>query len=198
MQKTHTIAWQGRQRRWGWLPLAVFAALGVGGLLAWATRPAPLLAVAAGERTQIANFQRVQEQYYFAVTSPVQSEEAYRAVWQYFPPDQSTDNLYYSRLAKKRLAKLYRDEGQVDKALALYKELAALENQDDEFAVVGHLGLANIYASQSRPEAVQELSAAAAVITRVRADRRDDLLRTLDEPLREQWQRSMQSERSGS
>lgn len=198
MQKTETIAWRARQRRWGWLPLGIFAALGVGGLLAWATRPAPLLAVAADERTQIANFSRVQEQYYFAVTSPVQSEEAYRAVWKYFPPDQSTDNLYYSRLAKKRLAKLYRDEGQVDKALALYKELAALEKQDDEFAVVGHLGLANIYASQSRPEAVQELSAAAAIITRVRADRREDLLRTLDDPLREQWQRSMQSERSGS
>lgn len=191
MQKHQTIAFESRKRTWRWLPLGIAGALLIGGITAWATRAAPLLAIPSGAGAQIARFPKVQEQYYFAATSPVQSEAAYRAVWEYFP-QESDDNRYYANLAKKRLAKLHRDDGQIDKALAIYRELAQLESQDAEFGVIGHLGLANIYASQKKPEAVQELSAASRLMTRVRVDRRQDLLRTLDEPLREQWQRSMQ------
>lgn len=195
MQQGQTIALRSRERLWRWIPLCVLGALLVGGVVAWATRPAPLLAIPSGAAAQIARFATVQEQYYFAATSPVQSAAAYRAVWEYFPP--TTDQTrYYANLAKKRLAKLYRDEGEIDKSQAIYQELTKLEKEDAEFGVIGHLGLANIYASQKRPEAVQELSAASRLMTRVRADRRGDLLRTLDEPLREQWQRSMQDVRS--
>jgi predicted Ser/Thr protein kinase/tetratricopeptide (TPR) repeat protein len=199
MQKTQTIAWRARQRSWQWVPIGIFAALALGGLFAWATKPPPLLAIPQNERSEIARFGKVQEQYYFAVTSPVQSIAAYEAVWKYFPPAESQDNQYYARLAKKRLAKLHRDQGQIDKAMATYKELAATENQDPEFGIVGHLGLANIYASEDPSAAAQQLSAAAALMTRARipADRREDLLRTLDEPLRAQWQRSIQTERGG-
>lgn len=201
MLKNATIAMQARQRRWHWIPLTLLGSLLIGGLVAWATRPQPLLALPdGGLPARIARFETVQEQYYFAATSPVQSEAAYQAVWEYFPPTATnSDNVYYARLAKKRLARLYRNEGRKDKAVATYTELAGLASQDAEFGVIGHLGLANIYSEEKKSdEAVQELARAAVLMPRVRADRRLDLLRTLDEPLRAQWERSVQSERNDS
>jgi eukaryotic-like serine/threonine-protein kinase len=193
MLKTETMALRARQRMWWWIPVALLAALATGGLTAWLTRPVPLLALPGGPPTEIARFPNVKEQYHFAVTSPVQSEAAYRAVWEYFPPSASdNEHVYYARLAKKRLAQWYRDQRRTQEAEKMYQELAALASQDPEFGVIGHLGLANIYAEQKLPAAVKELSAAALLMPKVRADRRDDLLRTLDEPLREQWRRSIQ------
>lgn len=198
MEKTQTLAMRSKKRAWRWVPVGIVGALLLGGLAAWVTRPQPLLAIAHDATSQIARFPTVQEQYYFAATSPVQAEAAYRAVWEYFPPD-SDQHRYYAHLAKKRLARMYRDDGQSDKALAIYQELARLETQDPEFSVIGHLGMANIYASQKKAEAVQELSAAARQMKNVKEEqRRLELLRTLDEPLREQWQRSIQDVQGGA
>lgn len=191
MHQTQTLAIAARRRFWPWVLLMVAGALAAGGLFAWSTRPPPLLAN-AGQPGTIARFANVKEQFAFAATSPVQSEAAYRAVWEYFPPtDGDEEHLYYARRAKQRLAQFYRDEDQIAKATEIYRELANLPDAELDFKIIGHLGLANIYTEQGNAEAAtSSLSAARSLMQRI-PQREDILLETLDKPIRDKWKQSL-------
>jgi serine/threonine-protein kinase len=193
MQQTEAMRVLLKRRRMRWIPVAAAAAFLIGGLTAWFLRPEPLLAIDPNEKPGVAKQESVQDQYFFAAYSPVQSEAAYRAVWEYFPPTANNQtNLLYARRAKQRLAKLYRDENQPHKAEAIYREFVNLEPQETEFRAIGHLGLANIYAAQGeegKDRVLKELSEATALINRLPAERRSELLKTLDESLRQEEQR---------
>jgi serine/threonine-protein kinase len=198
MQKTEAIQLQLRKHRWRWIPVAAAAAFVVGALVAWFVRPGPLLAVDPNQKPSVAKQESVQDQYFFAAYSPVQSEAAYRAVWEYFPPDASNrTNMLYARRAKQRLAKLYRDENQPQKAEAIYQEFVALDPQEVEFRAIGHLGLANIYAAkgeEGKQRVLKELSEATALIGRLPPERRSEMLKNLDESLRQEGERRFRNE----
>ncbi|HTN77592.1 MAG TPA: protein kinase [Pirellulaceae bacterium] len=177
-----------------WWPLLVGLAFMLGGFGAWSTRPKSLLAVDPNFKPQITKLASAREQFILAAMPKHPSEAAYRAVWEYFPPEQTPDNLRYSRLAKHGLAKFYRDQGHPEKAEPLYRELAAVEKEEVQFRIWGHLGLANLANSKGDEEAaILELSKAAALIQEIPTDRRRELLQALDEPLRDQWQQAVRS-----
>jgi hypothetical protein len=62
--------------------------------------------------------------------------------------------LRYSRLAKRGLAEWYLSEGQLERALALYHELANVEETETQFRLVGLAGEAVVYDLLDQPEEV--------------------------------------------
>jgi serine/threonine-protein kinase len=191
MEKTHTIALRARQRHWKRAALALVGAALIGSALAYANRPPDLLAPPKNQtRSRIAKLDNVKEQYLFAIRSPVQSEAAYEAVMEYFPPESGGgENFIYSLRAKQQLARLYRDQGEPAKASQIYDEFINLDPSETEFRVIGYLGLANIEsAAGNREAAVTQLSNASKLVTKLSRERQGDLLRTLDEPLRAEWE----------
>jgi eukaryotic-like serine/threonine-protein kinase len=106
------------QQRWPnrWIALALAGCLALGGVVAVATRPEPILADAyAG----LPRSNSVWEQIYHAKI--VDTEEAWHAVEQYFPSAEA----YYRNLAKQGLAYYYLTRsGEFQKSLKLLQQLA--------------------------------------------------------------------------
>ena len=147
------------RRLWKWG--AIGGAFAIGGLLAWISSPRPLLE-AAGDAPAIERFQTAQEQYNYAQWLPADQEwkidQAYRAVWAYFPPD-GKGNTYYGRLARRRLAERRLEAGEPAAAVELLQELASAENTAPEFQGFGLAGLAIAYdAIGNRDEAAKCLA----------------------------------------
>ena len=91
------------------------------------------------------------------------TEEAWLAVARYFPPDNPLDRVYAWQ-AKQRLAEFYRDNGQPEKAMRLYTELA--DSNETVFAALGRVGKANLLYEQRKaatPQASQQLKDLATV-----------------------------------
>lgn len=115
------------------------------------------------------------------------TEEAWRSVWQYFPPDAEDAGQrqrYYAFSAKKQLARWYLEHDQPQRALPLLEELAGLEETEREFRAFGLVGQAAAYARLGQEE--QALDKLTSVV-----EYRDVLAR--DRELREQVTRLQRS-----
>ena len=148
-----------RWPRWLWPLLLVLAAFPLGALLAWITRPRPLLSQAsAGAEKVVRKQEDVYRQWYYAALATSNHEQAWKAIPHYFPPADSAENLRYSRKAQQGLATFYLARGQHDSALALYHELANVEETAIAFRTVGWAGEAIVYdLEKQEPEVRQRL-----------------------------------------
>ena len=100
------------------------------------------------------------DQYLYAFWHPELNEKGWQAVRQYFAPDGNPNNqreteaidLIYVRIADQRLAELYLENKDYDRAEPIFNSLANVETTEQEFLVVGHLGLAIIADAKGLPE----------------------------------------------
>ena len=135
-----TAAAQRRtSRRTGRLVAAIVAGLLLGGLAAWlATNRRPLLAETQSAVTSIPRQRTALQQYLDA--SRIGTEEAWRAVIEYFPEKDR-----YTYPAKQQLARLYLQQGDYDRAWAIFEEFANLQAPGQQplraFGLAGQYGV---------------------------------------------------------
>lgn len=135
-----------------------------GGLLAWASRPEPLLAPQPEAQSRVEKRDSVLAQYIHAQYEI--QEDAWKAVALYFPPTESglspaesAVRRRYARLASRGLANLYlsMSDNRLPDALELYKQLAAVESTERDFQLAGKVGMAAVYHRQGNYEGVFDL-----------------------------------------
>src|SRR5262245_9671009 len=129
----------------------ILAGLLVGGGLAWATRPAPLLP--EGRQTgegvlKIKRFETAEEQYKFAQIAPQDiKEDAWKAVEEYFPAEvngkHNPVNQRFGQLAKRGRANFYLSNNRLSQALKLYSLL--VNSSDADLQLSGLAGEAVVY-----------------------------------------------------
>ena len=123
----------------GWLAAAVIviAAFSIGWAVPNLYPPAhPLENVAPAY--QVAKKENARKQYHHAYF--VNTEEAWLAVGEYFPPDTPT-NRYYGNLALVRLGGYYLAQGELGRAAEVYGRLHQLDRQlDENFRWIGLAG----------------------------------------------------------
>jgi len=181
------------RRRWiflgGAAALLTLLAFVAGSVAAWSTRPKSLLVVESANKHEIKKEENVRAQWFVAAIKRPPSIKLYEAIEEYWPPGESAENLRHSRNAKERIAGLYRQQGNLDKAKALYKELTNVEATEPEYRVTGHFGLANIANQQSKADEVSfELLLASRYLDSSITDVRwAQLVLLLDPPLRDRW-----------
>jgi serine/threonine-protein kinase len=120
---------------WG---LLVIAGAAAGGGAAFAFRPPPLLDTRAVSGL-VEHKDNIQDQFLLAVA--LGTEQALRAVEEYFPRDADPENLHYARLAEQRLAELYLEKQRYDDALRIYTAVA----RDPATGASGQIGLTNAH-----------------------------------------------------
>jgi serine/threonine-protein kinase len=105
-----------------------------------------------------------EEQYYAAmwITDPLQAEQAWKAVRQYFPTydengQEIGTNLLYARKADVRLGALYLQTGQYEKAESVFEQLAGLEETEEELRLIGIAGQAIVYDHTNERQRVTRL-----------------------------------------
>ncbi len=168
------------------LLLLALVAFPIGAGVAWLTRPGSVLKFSPADLPQVKRMNTVEEQWFYATLATTNIEQAWRAVWEYFPPEDSATNLRYSRLAKKGLAAYYLENRQYDDALRLYQELANAEETEGQFRTQGLAGEAIIYDRLNRPADVQQRLAQ--VLPRL--SQLDDFLRSEIEKLARKYRLS--------
>jgi len=137
--RTMALPAQSRHRAWPWAA-GVILALGLGGAGAWLwTTQSPLLAGAAAQRAKVPKEENVLRQWWLA--SQVGSEDAWRAVIEYFPKSES-----FGYRAKQQLARLYLRDGNYRHAGALFDEFAKLDTQPEfrAFGLAGQCGILSL------------------------------------------------------
>jgi tRNA A-37 threonylcarbamoyl transferase component Bud32 len=166
LMKTSTAAAIHR-RRWAWWAAACLAAFLFGGLIAWlTTREAPLLTGAQAETLLAPKQETVFRQWLYA--SQVGTEDAWKAVIEYFP-----DKPYFGYRAKQQLAKVYLREDRLDEALAVFDELAALDETEEELRAFGLAGRCGVLTIQGKH---QESAATLAELWPLRSRLKDPLM----------------------
>jgi predicted Ser/Thr protein kinase len=138
----------GRKRRpwWPVLFLLVPLCFAGGAGAAWALRPLPLLAPGnpiEGKEPKVEKMKSARAQFAHALF--LDTEEAYKSVWEYFPPELSRENEVESWKAKRRLGELYLREDERELALGVFNELAALEEIEEQYRIFGLAGQAIVY-----------------------------------------------------
>ena len=121
-----------RTRRWHrtWIAAAVVAAFLFGAVIAWHfVVPPPLLADA---KSEVPRQNNVWRQWYFA--NQIGTEEQWQSVIRYFP-----DKREFVLRAKQQLALIFIREGDLDQAMSIFEELAALDD-DGELQAFGFAG----------------------------------------------------------
>ena len=163
-----------RNRWWLW-PAALaglwVVATGVGLLIGYyRIHEPPLLAETAGPpHLNVPKYDTIFGQWLHA--SQLGTEEAWRAVIEYFP-----DKVYWTSRAKMRLAQIYLREDRLDEALQLFQELAAMGNSEPELRAFGLAGIAGVYVLQKQyREAADTLNQ----LWPIRDHLRDPLMRRL-------------------
>ncbi|MCU0960775.1 MAG: protein kinase [Pirellulaceae bacterium] len=163
-----------------WVLAALLVGSLAGGAAAWVRRPPYLLNVSAEaiERKESAKLQ-----YWHAMK--LNTEAAWLSVARYFPPEADEVNRVYVAQSQQRLAELYREQNQPEKALALYTQLTA--SRELQFAAQGLVGRANILASQGKQDlATAELVEAAWKLAQLPQDEQiRSVLQWLDADLHE-------------
>jgi len=115
-------------------------------VLAWITRPAPLLVVAANSsELNVKRMASVREQYELARLATHDKEEHWLAVAKYFPSEKSAENRRYARLASRGRANLYVSERRLPEALKLYEQLTNVEDAEADLQLSGLAGEAVVY-----------------------------------------------------
>jgi len=148
VMKTEAIHVQRNRKNWPWVVATIAIALMCGVLLAWATRPKPLLSESL-QKPAVPNKGSAQEQYRYATW--VQTEDAWKSVETLFPlndelnSEQRSQRQLYHRLSKQRLAEFYLKNGNDDAAMSIFAELAELEETAVKFRAFGIAGQAFVY-----------------------------------------------------
>ncbi len=157
-QLQHVMATQAirpirRRRRW---LLPTLMALGVllGAMAALTTWSGPLLAVSPEDLRQVDEQPTAREQYYNALY--LNTEAGWRSVAKFHPPEASVTNRYYANRAKQQLAWFYYQRNEFPKAMVLYRQLAQLEDAEQEFRAVGLAGLVMIYDQRQQRDLVAQ------------------------------------------
>ena len=152
LMKTSALVLQ--KRRWPrWLPWAALACFVAGGAGALLSRTPPLLAGARGE--DVPRRETAWQQLYHA--KMINSEAAWRKVWEYFPAHESADHRFTENLAKQGLARYFVwQTGQYDQAVPLLEELANLPESEMEFRAFGIAGLCIVQSAQDEQPAAME------------------------------------------
>ncbi len=143
--------------RWSlalWTSGGVFVAFLLGLLAAWATRPAPLLAVSPEDVPEVERQPTVQDQYFQATM--LRTEDAWMSLNRYFPAEKSEQNRYYAYRAKQRLAELYLNGGDLDQAMRLYTELATAAQAELRFRAFGLVGQITVHRRRDETELARE------------------------------------------
>ncbi|MEZ6111145.1 MAG: protein kinase [Pirellulaceae bacterium] len=127
---------QQRSRRWPAILVAslmVVVAVMLGALLAWITRPEPLLSQTTPAALAVTKLDSSQAQYYHAIGR--NTEEAWLSVAKYFPPtaEPRIINERYALLAKLRLAEFYSDQNRLAEANKAYNEVINYETSDRQY-----------------------------------------------------------------
>lgn len=137
-----------------WLTAGVVA-FGLGAGMSMRFQPPDVLALSGDERwPDVEKKDTVDSQYLYALEAR-DSEDAWRAVWGYFPPAQAAgreraNRTVKMRLAKRQLADLYLQNGELNEALVLYEELAGLESTEPYLIGIGLVGQALVLAQQGK------------------------------------------------
>jgi len=188
VMRTQALHIQQRRRYRRMVLLAVsllLVGVSFGAAAAWLTRPADPLAI---QTPVVAKKDSAYLQYWHAAYE-LNTEAALKSVAKYYPPTNPI-NRYYVRLAKQRLAELYRNQNQPQKARALYQELIELGGQEAQFAAAGYVGLANLLAQQGQlRDAQSKLAEAMPLLNGLPPDQQVVVVRQLDPNLRPEFAR---------
>jgi len=150
LMKTVAVGQPRRPYRLLLLGLGVVAAFVLGALIAWfTTGRSSILADAKAPPPTIPKRETVRQQYLDARLS--NNKEAWQAVIDYFPEKRQ-----YTRIAKQQLSLIHLQEGDHDRAMAIFEELAASE--DLQFRAFGLAGQCGVLALRQRyPESAEVL-----------------------------------------
>ncbi len=175
----------------------ILAGMAVGVVVASVTRPAPLLAVSDDARVVVERQQTVRDQYFHAMS--IGNEEAWSSIAKYFPPGASEENQYYALRATQRLAELYQETGNLDRALQCFAELASPQIGDPYFRAIGLAGLANIYLLRGEMQkANQQLPPLVQLFPELPRDVRQFLIDEVNDRLRTELQQLIKEFDSGA
>jgi len=136
-------------RRTPWLRYAAFgvvAAFLIGGVAAYATRERFLLTPREASQLRVERKVTAEAQYLLASWSG-NTEEAWRAVIDYFPNDKT-----YTPRAKQQLARLYLQRDDYARALTYFDEFAAYDAVEAEYRAFGLGGRVVVYSVQGQPQ----------------------------------------------
>lgn len=144
---TESLNLRRRSRVWWLLPGAVALVLGVAA--GWVVRPPSLLRSAAEQHERIEKKATAAEQFQYAMT--LYTEQAFKAVLRYFPPDRPENELYTNK-ANLQLAYLCLESNREPEALRILTDLAA---QDSDLQVQARalVGLINYHAKRGEQQA---------------------------------------------
>jgi serine/threonine protein kinase len=135
----------------------------------------------------IEKYDTVEQQYYYA--SILNTDEAYKFVEEYFPPQDSPNNNYYTLRAHQRLGDLHLTAGDFELAESYYLELVLLGPEKRHFRGFGLAGLANIYHRQNDlKKVVQELVSLSEIIDQIDLKVQMEIIDRLDEDLRKTFE----------
>lgn len=157
-------------RRWPWLVVGLGLSFAVGGLVAWLTvRENDPIARENREPSPVPKLENALQQWYYA--SEIGTEEAWQSVIDYFPEKE-----YLARRAKQQLARVYLRQGDYDRALALFRAFAALDDSDGEFRAFGLAGQCGVLCLKGQ---YRESAATADQLWPIRGKLKDTQMRKL-------------------
>lgn len=136
------------RKRWWRIPALGLMAASIGAGIAMITWQGPLLRETDLAGPAIDRKTSAYQQYVQAMVTvdAEQREQAFRSVWEYFPPDANPTNAYYAYRAQQQLAWLYVDQGKFQDALSVYQQLANAPLTPTEFRMLGQAGKLIVYA----------------------------------------------------
>jgi hypothetical protein len=102
-----------------------------------------VLSISAQELNEVQRQPTAREQYWHALA--LNTEEAFQSVAKFHSPDENATNRYFARRAQQQLAAYYLQSLQFERALEVYRELAALEEMESEFRAIGLAGQVIVY-----------------------------------------------------
>ncbi len=144
---------ESRPRRWttasliGAVGALVLAGLLAGAGAAWLTQPESPLPPSHGPGDlKVKRMPSVRQQYDLArLATGAEKEDHWKAVEQYFPPENGNENRHYGRLARRSRANLYVAERRLAEALKIYNVLADLDDVEADMQLSGIAGQAVVY-----------------------------------------------------
>ena len=147
----NVASWWSSRSTWIAIFSLLLAAGSIGAASALLNPPANLLAKRQLEASSLIEKQdSVKAQYQFAYSGHGDAESAWQAVLDHFPLDQASEDQqgqteYYHQLAKERLAEVYLEQREYEKAKKIYLNFIDYEGIMERVNANGHAGLAVLY-----------------------------------------------------